>query len=271
MQQRVLLLLLRQGLRTTTSTNSSTDTTSTTSTTGTFPYIPSTKKGKRRKHFKRVQRKTLSQKLPQKLLLGLLLGLRQVEATVVAVLVVVKVLQVLTTTAMAATTMAATTMATTSTATRLNLKDTLFGPPITKRHEQTQAEIGTVLSSLLNAVLHFLEEDMDMNSPNNSGVEWFLQMKAEWNRVSQLPNDQDGISCKRAAFLFAISNVHMEEFCQQMFREKEDSEFVNDLRSRILPIFTPSFLRGMAQGVEQYVISVCIMHEMFKGEEPCKE
>ena len=131
------------------------------------------------------------------------------------------------------------------------LRSLLFGPPLTARVNATEAcaELDIALATarpLLKAVF-----GPDDNESAN-------QVELEVGCVSQLPHDFHGLIARRAMLLFA-------------FREKEvaaafDCQLARDLQTRVLPFFTPRFLRNSGQNPQAFLLAAATLCTLYQGE-----
>lgn len=130
------------------------------------------------------------------------------------------------------------------------LRELLMGTPLTERDAEGMHK---GLNAELQRVVDFLPEVYGTEEATR-------QAQLELRRVVSMPETAEALSCRRAAVLFAMGR---EPEVGEQFGE---SEFVQELRARVLPITLPRFLRHSCQAPDTFVTLTMVLAEMWKGE-----
>jgi hypothetical protein len=133
-----------------------------------------------------------------------------------------------------------------------DLRELLLGPPLCSRDDSTLSKVDAALSAHVRAIPPLLRQVF-------KGTENLEQAIAEIEAVAALPPDACGVTCKRAAVLYAMS------------REAEignafGTPLARDMVKRVLPFATPSFYASCCQNPQPYVLLCIVLAEMWEGE-----
>lgn len=132
----------------------------------------------------------------------------------------------------------------------MSLRELLMGPPLNDRADDRTAQ---QLNEWMRAIEEFIPKLYGETS------EPALQARMEAKRFATFPNTHDGLMCKRAALLFALS--HEQEVGMAM-----GDTCARDMRERVLPFTCPHFLRHSCQAPDAFVMLSVVLSEMWAGE-----
>lgn len=141
----------------------------------------------------------------------------------------------------------------------MGLRPLLLGPPLAEREGDPTV---TTLDSHLEGVMALLPQVYGESEASQ-------QAQMEFRRVIEMPADYDGVLCKRAALLFALSR---EKELGSYFSEQErvvqgsGPTFAEDMRDRILPFIMPRYVRNSCQCPDTFVTLACVLSELWAGE-----
>jgi len=138
------------------------------------------------------------------------------------------------------------------------LRELLFGKPLNMRHKNDVQELCDELDACLRGIIELLEGEVGKGDA-------LEQAMLEWRRLVEdyAPSFQS-VAVKRAALLFSL---HTLEDVRDHFRET-DAELVADLESRVLQLTTPRWVSDMAQNPEDYVMSTCLLTDLWSDLQP---
>tara|TARA_X000001036_G_scaffold189614_1_gene178772 strand:- start:5282 stop:5746 length:465 start_codon:yes stop_codon:yes gene_type:complete len=145
---------------------------------------------------------------------------------------------------------------------RVGVRALLLGRPLCERSATAVDPTVACLNHHLTAVQDLLPAVYGEEEPSR-------QARMEWGRVVEMPCDDEGVWCKRAALLFALRNERElgEYFASQERRVgARGTTYAEDLQTRVLPFVTPLFLRNSCQTPDAFVILTLVLSEMWAGE-----
>ena len=144
---------------------------------------------------------------------------------------------------------------------RVGLRPLLLGPPLNDRANDPTL---TTLDSHLEGVAELLPKVYGDSEASQ-------QAQMEFRRFLNMPQDYDGVLCKRAALLFALGReTELGAFFakQERMVQGEDGRptFAEDMKDRVLPFILPRYVRNSCQTPDAFVALASILSEMWAGE-----
>lgn len=140
------------------------------------------------------------------------------------------------------------------------LQALLFGCSMSSRGSNVNVymnNIGKQIDCIIREIIAFLVEE---HSRESRGLK---QAEREMYEIYALPNaNHNSIVCKRAIILFTL--WHEPVFARRFRRY--DSEFMDDLTQRVLPVTAPFFLANLGQRPDAFVALCATLSTMWKGE-----
>ena len=134
------------------------------------------------------------------------------------------------------------------------LRDMLLGVPLNQPPEMRST--CSELNESLERVIGLVKQVYGSTSARK-------QATVELRRLLAFPQCRDGIVCRRAALLFAISQ---EPEIADHYAAQGDGGYAKDLRDRVLPFIVPRYMRYSGQSPDAFVVLASVLSEMWRGE-----
>ena len=137
------------------------------------------------------------------------------------------------------------------------LRRALLGPPLNARADDGADAADAALDELDAHIRGIADLVGDVYHDSLAR----LQAEIEILRVLRTKRDFAGVAARRAVLLFALCR---EPEIAAHFAGRDG--LAEDLRSRVLPLVTPLFLRHSAQAPDAYVTLALVLSELWRGE-----
>lgn len=144
---------------------------------------------------------------------------------------------------------------------RAGIRELLLGTPLVRRDDDELPQTAADLDEWMRALHAFLPQILGKN-------EAAKQSFMECERFARLPATRDGVVCKRAALLFALTREPevARALLMQCHATEANARTTLDLQKRVLPFACPLFLRHSCQAPDAFVTLVLVLSEMWAGE-----
>ena len=136
-----------------------------------------------------------------------------------------------------------------------SLQNLLFGRSLYERCEVYDVSDSKMLNHWIEVMIWFLGNEHSFESRA------YAQLKKELCSVIEMPvNCPYSLTCRRAMILYGLWR---EPNFKTVFKSEQDQAFISDLCTRVLPITSPQYLRGIGQRPDTYVYLCSLMHNVW--------